>query len=529
MNRPWHKFYPKQVPYEISPPTYRSVYEILHQSAQLYPTHIAIIENDKETSYSELKKATDRLASALYQSGFRKGDRIALMLPNCVEYVISYYAIQRLGGIVVQVNPMYQPMEVKHTLEDSEATWFISYQEQKKKLEQINYLDKVTAIFIDGKTKESSFYAWLQKGTSNAPSIEIDLEEDLSILQYTGGTTGKSKGVMITHHNVLWNLKQGISCHVGTYEQPGERVLGISPLFHGMGLTHMNQALSSGATLILIRRFEVSAVLNIIRKLRPTVFIGSPTMYIALLNYPDVNEDDLKGFKYCGSGSAPLSMKVMKDLEAKTGNPIIEGYGLSEATAFTHRNPSSGVRKLKSIGIPAPSTDCRIVDSETGEVDVPIGQPGEIIVKGPQVMKGYWKNEAETIATIRDGWLYTGDLAVMDEDGYFYIVGRKKDMIIAGGFNIYPKEIEEVLFQHPTIKEVCVYGIPDAYRGETVKAAVVLKDKTSVTIEELKDWCKERLTRYKVPTHFEFRSELPKTAVGKVLRTALIEQEKNHV
>lgn len=526
MNKIWHKFYPESVPYDVSAPV-MNVYEILSKTTEMHPHEIAIIENDVTTSYLQLKTMTDCFASALYQSGFQKGDRFALMLPNCIEYIICCYAIQRLGGIVVQVNPLYQPDELLHILKDSEASWFLGHYEQRRKLEQIDYLDKIQIIFVNDDQQEKSFQSWLLIPAVSLPDVAIDIEEDISILQYTGGTTGKSKGVMLTHYNVIWNLFQGTATSVGVYEEPGERVLGISPMFHAMGLTQMNHVIHKAATIILMKRFEVNALVEIIRKYRPTVFNGSPTMYIALLNHSDLQAEDLQCFKVCGSGSAPLPEKVIKDFQDKTGAHIIEAYGLSEATTMTHKNPATGTRKVGSIGIPVPSTDCRIVDIETGTREVNIGEPGELLIKGPQVMKGYWKNENETQLAIRDGWLYTGDLAVMDDDGFFYIVGRKKDMIIASGYNIYPKEIEEVIFQNPNVKEACVYGIPDEYRGETVKAAIVLRDKASLTVEELQEWCRNRLARYKVPTHFEFRNELPKTAIGKVLRTKLIEQERN--
>jgi long-chain acyl-CoA synthetase len=525
LNKPWLAFYPEGVPYEFSAP-YVSIYELLSNSANLHPNRVAVIDQDFETTYSELKKAADDFASALSESGFTKGDKSAIMLPNCLEYIISFYAIQLLGGTVVQVNPMYTPRELEYILDDSEATWFFSHQNQLQKLEPIGYRDKIRIIVAD-KRQENNLYSWIEKAKNPPPVIDIDVENDIAILQYTGGTTGKSKGVMISHYNVISNLYQNRVSSVGEHDEGAwERIMGIAPMFHAMGLTGMNTTIFRGGTFYCINRFEINLVVETIRKFKPTAFSGSPTMYIALLNHPDLKEEDLKSIKVCSSGSAPLSVEVMNQFEEKTGAPIIEAYGLSEATTMVTKNPSTGVRKPGSIGIPVPSTDCRIVDIATGKQDVRVGETGELIVKGPQVMKSYWKNETETLLALRDGWLYTGDLVVMDEDGYLFIVGRKKDMIIAGGYNIYPLEIEEVLYQIPSVREVCVYGVPDPYRGETVKAAIVLKENFTLTEKEIEEWCNENLARYKVPRLIEFRNELPKTAVGKILRTKLIEQEK---
>ncbi|MDC0759540.1 AMP-binding protein [Brevibacillus sp. AG] len=271
----------------------------------------------------------------------------------------------------------------------------------------------------------------------------------------------------------------------------------------------------------------MNRILELIRKHRPTYFTGSPTMYIAILNHPDLQKDDLLCFQMCIGGSAPLPVEVMKNFEQKTGVPIIEGYGLSEATCAVMRNPLIGQRKVGSVGLPLPNSDAKIVDTATGTKEMPVGESGELIVKGPQVMKGYWKNQQETERTIRDGWLYTGDIGTMDSEGYFYIVGRKKDMIITGGFNVYPVEVEEVIYQHPAVLEACVYGVPDPYRGETIKAVIVLGRQANVTEEDIQSWCRERLTRYKVPRLIEFREALPKTHVGKILRSKLVEEERN--
>lgn len=286
----------------------------------------------------------------------------------------------------------------------------------------------------------------------------------------------------------------------------------------------MNIAVYGATTIICLRRFDANHTLEVIRKYRPTFFPGVPTMYIALLQHPDAETIGLDSFKVCNSGSAPMPVEVMREFERKTGARIIEGYGLSEAAPITHRNPIHGKRKPGSIGLPLPNTDCKVVDLETGTVELPPGEPGELIIKGPQVMKGYWKNQEETAAVLRDGWLYTGDIATMDEEGYFYIVGRKKEMIIASGYNIFPIEVEEVIYQHPAVAEACVFGIPDPYRGETVMAVIVPKNEMPVTEKEIIDWCSARLAKYKVPRSVEFRDRMPKTAVGKILRRSLVEE-----
>ncbi|PKG30357.1 long-chain fatty acid--CoA ligase [Cytobacillus horneckiae] len=519
LNKPWQAFYPTGVPHEIAPAQY-SIYQFLSNAAEQHPNKIAVKENYHETTYAELKRAVNKFAAALYENGFKKGDMFAIMLPNCLEYVISFYAVQRLGGTVVQVNPMYQQRELDYILEDSGATWLICNEFQKPKLKHIEH---VICIFADGANEDKqTLYTWINKAENSPPSILVEVENDIAILQYTGGTTGRSKGVMITHQNVVCNISQNMitSSDLNSWE----RVIGIAPMFHAMGLTIMNTTVYNGGTYYPIKRFELDSLVETIKDFQPTIFSGSPTMFIALLNHPDVNSETLNSIKIFGSGSAPLSLEVMKAFEEKSATPIIESYGLSEATTMTHKNPTDQ-RKVGSIGIPVPSTDAQIVDMETGTKRLPIGEIGELIIKGPQIMKGYWRNKNETEKALRNGWLYTGDLAYMDEDGFFYISGRKKDMIIAGGYNIYPMEIEEVLYKLPAVKEVCVYGIPDSYRGETVKAAIVLKDGMKLNESEIVNWCNENLARYKVPRVIEFKTELPKTAVGKILRTKLIEME----
>ncbi|MCX5906487.1 MAG: long-chain fatty acid--CoA ligase, partial [Deltaproteobacteria bacterium] len=366
----------------------------------------------------------------------------------------------------------------------------------------------------------------LQKGKSQPPPfVPVDADE-VALLQYTGGTTGFSKGAMLTHYNLVSDVIQCVSWNQGAHKGK-ERMLAVLPFFHVYGMTvAMNEAIYLAATIILLPRFQIDDTLEAINAYQPTRFPGVPTMYIAIINHPRVKEYNISSIKVCSSGSAPMPIEALKRFEELTGGKISEGYGLTEASPVTHSNPFSGQRKIGSIGLPRPDTDAKIVDLETGEKDLPPGQEGELCIRGPQVMKGYWNRPEETVKSLRNGWLYTGDIARMDEEGYFYIVDRKKDMIICGGYNVYPREVEEVLYQHPKIQEACAVGVPDPYRGETVKAFVVLKEKEQATPEEIIAYCQKNMAKYKAPTMVEFRKELPKSHVGKVLRKILREEER---
>lgn len=531
MSKPWHRFYPEGAPFHVDLPE-MSLYEMLTQSEADYPEMTAVIDGDRELTYAQLRNVVDRFATGLYRNGFRKGARLGLMLLNGLEYIIAYYAVQRLGGIVVQINPMYQLSELSYILNDSETEWIVCEAEQKAKFAKLGLAGNLRCIFTDSSFEPESYYFddLMADEEIELPPLDIDPREDIALLQYTGGTTGQSKGVMLTHYNLIGNLVQAYTFADGVFERPGEKMLAVSPFFHvyGMNVT-LNLTIYLAGTVICVQRFKPDLVLELINKHQPTYFPGVPTIYIALLQHPDFEQTRLDSIKICTSGSAPLPLEIMHKFEQATGSKIIEGYGLTETSPVTHRNPIRGLRKPGSIGIPIQNTDSKIVDLETGTRELPVGEPGELIVKGPQVMKGYWKQPEETSRTIRDGWLYTGDVAKMDEDGYFYIVGRKKEMIIAGGLNVYPNEVEEVLYQHPAVAEACVYGVPDEYLGETVKAVIVLGKQESATKEELLDWCRERLARYKVPRLVEFRDHLPKTMVGKILRRTLVEQELNRM
>jgi long-chain acyl-CoA synthetase len=548
---PWLLHYPKEVP-----PTYEypkiNLAEFLVRTAAKYPLHKALNFLGKEMNYADLLDASYRFGHALRKLGVEKGDRVAIMLPNCPSLLIAYYGTLLIGGVAVMTNPLYMQRELDHQLNDSGAIAIVTldllFGKVKRALphSQIRHVI-VTSIkdylpfpknllyplkaLKDGHSRKveygDSVHAFLKLLQVSSPvpiDTRIDAENDIALLQYTGGTTGVAKGVMLTHYNVVANTIQNRLW--GYREEAGkERYLAALPFFHVFGLTVlMNQAVYLAACLILIPRFDRNEILRVIDKMKPTVFPGAPTMYIALINHKDVRKYDLSSIRICVSGAAPLPREVQDRFEGITGGRLIEGYGLTEASPVTHANNIWETRKLGSIGIPFPDTQARIVNPETGEELQP-GEIGELVVHGPQVMKGYWNRPEETDLAIRDGWLRTGDMARMDEDGFFYIMDRLKDLILAGGYNIYPREIEEVLFEHPDVEEAAVIGVPDAYRGETVKAYVVLKAGASLDGKDLEFWCRQQLAAYKVPHFYEFRASLPKTLTGKVLRRKLLEDE----
>lgn len=544
MERPWLKFYEPGVPHHIHYPRI-PLYRLLDDTAKDFPGLDAVIFQGKRIKYGELAGWAQNLASGLHQIGVRKGHRVAIMLPNCPQYIVAYYAVLKLGGVVVNVNPMYVERELEWQLKDAGAQTILAARDFLPRLEAVE--DKIPLKIIvltdpeepvrkegarpnrPGSKPGAYEYAdLLAKGTAQSPpSVFIDPDE-VALLQYTGGTTGFSKGAMLTHFNLVSNVVQCVSWNVGA-QRGKERMLAVLPFFHVYGMTvTMNEAIYLAATIILLPRFQVDDCLEAINAYRPTRFPGVPTMYIGIINHPRVKEYNISSIQVCSSGSAPMPIEALRRFEELTGGKISEGYGLTEASPVTHANPFSGKRKVGSIGLPRPDTDARIVDLETGQRDLPPGEEGELCIRGPQVMRGYWNRPDETARALRHGWLYTGDIAKMDEEGYFYIVDRKKDMIICGGFNVYPREVEEALYLNPKILEAAVLGVPDPYRGETVKAFVVLKPGEKATAEEIIDSCRQNLARFKVPTLVEFRQELPKSHVGKILRKVLREEEERN-
>lgn len=554
--KPWHAHYPKETPPSIEYDE-KPLYSYLEESASRYPEKKALYFMGKELTYQELHTRAKQFANYLQSLGLKKDDKVAIMLPNCPQAVISYYGILMAGGVVVQTNPLYTERELEYQVNDSDAKIIICLDilvpRVSKVQEKTNLEHKiVTGIKDYLPFPKNLIYPFIQKREYNMvvkveegddthvwetimrtaeaeyEKVEIHPKEDLALLQYTGGTTGFPKGVMLTHFNLSSNLQM---CESWLYKtkQGEEVILGVLPFFHVYGMTTvMNLGVKQASKLILMPKFNAEDVLKVIDKQKPTLFPGAPTIYIGLINHPDINKYDLSSIKACLSGSAPLPIEVQEQFEKISGGRLVEGYGLTETSPVTHANPIWENRVNGSIGLPWPDTDAKIFKIGTEE-EADTGEVGELAVRGPQVMIGYWKNQEETDNTIRDGWLFTGDMGYMDEKGYFYIVDRKKDMIIAGGYNIYPREVEEVLYEHPAIQEAAVVGVPDPYRGETVKAFVVVREGKEVTEEELNTFCRENLAAFKVPRKYEFRDELPKTVIGKILRRQLVEEEtKKH-
>ncbi len=566
LEKPWQAHYEAGIPHNISYPSY-PLHQMLVNSAAAYGNRPAVkmvlrylpagITIGAELSYQQLDDAVNRFASALHDLGVRKGDRVAVWLPNLPQLVIAFFGAMKLGAIVVNNNPQYTGREIKHQLADSGAETIVllsSFYSRLKEVQQATAVKHVVVtdvsdliglpfkVLVDRQLTKGGLKVDIpyQRGVygfkqllahpPHVPLVEV-APGDPALFQYTGGTTGVPKAAMLTHHNMVANIVQ-ISHWLPNLEVGREVMMGAIPFFHVYGMTvSMCLAIyASGKLVIVPDPRHLPHVMEVIQREKATVFPGVPAMYIGIINHPDVRHYDLHSVKACISGAAPLPMDVQEKFGEITGGRLVEGYGLTEAAPVTHCNPVYGLRKSGSIGIPLPDVEARIVSLEpdtNGQVeDLPLGEAGELILRGPQVMAGYYKQPEETART-RDaeGWLYTGDIARMDEDGYFYIVDRKKDLIIASGYNIVPREVEEVLFMHPKVMEAVVAGIPDARRGETVKAYVVLKPGEVATAEELITFCRQNLAAYKVPTAVEFRSELPKTMVGKFLRRVLRDEE----
>ena len=559
----WIKNYDRGVPSHIDYPQV-PLYYFLEESARKYPDTPCTIFKGARISFKEMNEITDQVAAALIDSGVKKGDRVGIFMPNTPQFVMTYFGILKSGGVVVAINPLYTPREIEMQVNDAgiEIMFVMSnfYKVIKaaqpntklKKLIVTNIKETLPPIlrmlFTLAKEKKSGFRIeggladgdiWLKEfisrfKQSDRPKVDVGAD-DVALFQYSGGTTGVSKGAVALHRNVVANTLQ-IKEWMSTMKEGEEIVLAAIPLFHVYGMVcAMNFALASGASQVMVPNArDIPDVLENIDKFRPTVFPGVPTLYNAINNNAQVTAGkyNLKSIKACISGSAPLMRETKEKFEALTGGVVFEGYGLSEAPTATHCNPLLGTNKTGSIGMPMSDVDCRIISLDDGITEMPIGEIGELTIQGPQVMKGYHNMPTETanaLRTLPDGtgpWLFTGDIARMDEDGYFYIVDRKKELIKPGGYQVWPREVEEVIAANPKVLEVGVAGIPDPYRGETVKAWIVVRQGETLTDEEVKAWCKERLAAFKIPTHIEFRKELPKTTVGKILRRELVRQEK---
>ena len=540
------KFWPEGIPQTIGYPEI-SLPQMLRNAARKFPENSATVFYGARISYKELDTLTDRFATALQDLGVRKGDRVAIFLPNCPQFVIGYYGALKAGAIVVACSPLYKERELEYQLNDSAAETMltldllhaiVSSVKERTKLRNVistsllDYFPPVLGVLarLTGKLKKTpcpgtlNMKELLSRYPASPSQVNIDTKRDVALLQYTGGTTGVPKGAMITHFNMVVNAVQ--TAYWAPVIEGKDIHLSVLPFFHIYGMSvAMNGPIYMSTTMVLVPRFEAKTVLEAIEKYRPTVFCGVPTMYIALLNHPGLEKYDLRSIRICISGAAALPVEVQKRFEEVTGGRLVEGYGLTETSPVTHVNPLDKKEKNRpgSIGIPIEDTEAKIVDIDTGAIDLPPEQIGELVIRGPQVMAGYWNRREETERALRNGWFYTGDISKMDKDGYFYIVDRKKDMINVSGLKVWPREVEEVLYEHPAVKEAGVIGIPDPYRGETVKAFVSLKDEYEgkVTQEEVIEFCKERIASYKAPQYVEFRKEMPKTAVGKILRRVL--------
>ena len=571
--KPWLKNYDFWVPATTSYPR-QSLFRALDIGASNYPDRAATIFFGAEISFKTLRDRALRLANALAEFGIGKGDRVGIMLPNCPQFPIAFFAALRTGATVVSINPTYTPREFQRLALDSGIRVLIAMDLMAggmldviagTSLERIiitgleDYMpEPISRHYLSDRGPDSAKLVALKQAAdagSAAPAegaaatahklegliaaasprhfrVDIDPERDIAALQYTGGTTGTPKGAMLTHFNLFANTIQSVLWRSYFSTPEGERLLMVIPLFHVYGMTvGMLLCALQGSTMILIPKFDVNLLLDAIERFRPTFFPAVPTLYVSMLNHPRAAEIDFSSVKYFNSGSAPLPVDVIEKFEALTGCVLRQGYGLSETSPTTHSTSQLGRRKLESCGIPFPDTECKIVDLETGEKEVPIGEPGELCIRGPQVMLGYWKQQDETARALRpdpDGggpWFYTGDIARMDDDGYFYIVQRKKDMIIVSGFNVYPSEVEEVLYSHPAVMEAGVIGVTDEYRGERVKAFVSLRPGMQASEEELLAHCRSGLARFKVPSEIQILPGLPKTAVGKILHRELRELE----
>lgn len=543
--RPWLDHYDFWVPAHMNYPR-RPLHEILRMAAVEVPDRPATAFLGAQLTFAQVKEQADRLATGLSRLGITKGDRVGIMLPNCPQYLIATFAILRLGATVVNINPLYTPREILVVAQDSGMRSCFTLELLVPAVLGVLNQTEIKDVIITSLSEYSaaatppSPFAGTQRfadllaevAVPDLPQVEINAEEDVAVLQYTGGTTGVPKAAMLTHYNIFANVIQ-TECWAHRELRRGEDTyLLVIPFFHIYGFTvGMMDGLWRGAQQVLIPRYDVEAVLTAIRDYCPTYFPAVPTIYISLLNHPRAKEYGIDKVRAFNSGSAPLPVEVIEQFERMTGGTLYEGYGLSEASPVTHSTPSLARRKPGSIGLPLPDTDMKVVDLDAGIREVSVGEEGELCIAGPQVMKGYWNRSDETAIALRADqagrtWLHTGDVARMDQEGSTYIVQRKKDMVIVSGFNVYPTEVEGVLYTHPAVLEVAVIGVPDSYRGEVVKAFVVLKPDAMVSSNELVEHCKGGLAEFKVPRAIEIRESLPKTAVGKILLRLLREEQQ---
>jgi len=544
--RAWFKHYDSQVPVHLSYP-HLPLYSLLDETAARQPANPCSNFFGKRLTYRQIKELSDLFAASIRSLGIRKGDRVILLLPNSPQFLIAYYGLLKAGAVVVPLNPLSTERELEFYLRDSGAETAITIPlflskvvtlREKTPLKHIVY--SRLADFLPFPLNLAQGFQELRLIRRQDRAVLLDFREllkqalhpdwhpepvqpdEMAVLIYSGGTTGIAKGIMLSHFNLVANAHQIIAWGHLTDEQG---VLAVLPLFHGFGMSvTMNAAVLAGGEIFLVPRFKAKGVAKAIHKYKPSFFIGVPTMFVQLSNLPDIHRYDFRSLRGTFVGAAPLTKAIKDDFEKKTGGRMIEGYGLTEVVTAIMANPYQGLHKIGSVGLPFPDVDVKIVNLDDGH-DLATGELGEIVLRSPTVMLGYYKNAEETQKTIVDGWLYTGDIGYMDEDGYFYITDRKKDLIIVGGFNVFPREIDELIYQHPKVKEGITIGLPDPHKGERIKVYIVLKEGETATPEEFITYFKERLTPYKVPREVEFRTELPKSMIGKILRRALREEE----
>ncbi len=554
---PWLRHYEQGVPAQLTIPDQPLTW-LLDQTVSRYPGHTAFIYYGTKLTYAQFSALANRFAAELLRLGIQRGDRVAIALPNIPQYPIAFYGALRAGAVVVPTNPLYTEREMQHQLADSGARIALVLDMFYPVVRAIREKTALKHIIIASPTEylppllqrlyplsqlrhphpeppltgkelhEDTMLHAMNEILESHAKVGIEVfnppkqasGNDLAVLQYTGGTTGIAKGAMLTHRNLLANALQTRSWIPNTRDGE-EVVLCVAPFFHAYGLTvGMNFPIYSASTMVLLPKFDTKEVVKTISRYHPTQLPGIPTMYIAIMHGIGKHAEDLRSIRYCISGAMGLPAKVRMDWEELTGGKLVEGYGLSEASPVTHANPLNGDIRDGSVGLPIPDVDAMIMDQKTME-PAPVGAEGEIMLKGPNIMQGYWNRPDETASIFYEGWMHTGDVGTMDEEGYFYVIDRSKDMIKAGGFNIYPREVEEVLLLHPSIAEAAVIGVPHEYRGETVAAVIVLKPgvaPSKETRDEIIAYCKKELTPYKVPKFNEFRESLPKTLIGKVLK-----------
>ncbi|SMD08259.1 long-chain acyl-CoA synthetase [Desulfocicer vacuolatum DSM 3385] len=549
----WLKFYDQGVPENLQ---FKDILipQYLELSTEKFPDKTALIFQGYSLTFMELSDMVAKFAAALKDQGIGKGDSVAILLPNVIPCVVAYYAILKIGAVAVFNNPLYSDRELEHQFTDSNSTFLITLDLLANRMVQLREKTKINTIVytsigdylpfakrllfplvakkrglaadVSPAKNLHKFKDFISRCAPDHTMADIKMD-DVAMYQYTGGTTGVSKGVMLTHRNISYQIQQLEAWFPG-FDEGDEIMLGALPFFHVFGMSvSMNFAIRMAWTNVLVPKPQPEPLLESISKFKVSFAPLVPTMYIGMLAHPDMDNTDLSSIKGCFSGSAPLPMDVITNFQEKTGSIIVEGFGLTESTPVALVNPFHGTRKQGSIGVPIPSTECKIVDLEDKTREVAQGEPGELLIRGPQVMKRYLGKPEATAETItEDGFLLTGDVATMDEDGYFYIVDRIKDMILSGGYNVYPRDIDEVLFDHPKILEACTIGIPHPKRGEAIKAFVILKDGEEMTAREVIDYCGTKLAKYKLPVEVEFRQELPKSNVGKILRKDLRAQEE---